>query len=124
MSKITKKEVELIDDNSNLYEFSRDLILNSRKLVYHKEEFIKEEFVLFSEMNKLQIDEKQRKKSYCVKCKTLGDPKIKTIYKLKKPYKYLVLACKNCGSKNLEHSSNHNTKRKIIEAVTNNLCQK
>jgi len=40
MSKITKKEVELIEDNSNLYEFSRDLILNSRKLVYHTANFV------------------------------------------------------------------------------------
>ena len=40
MSKITKKEVEIIDDNSNLYEFSRDLILNSRKLVYHTANFV------------------------------------------------------------------------------------
>ena len=31
---MTKKDAESLVENSNLYEFSRDLILNSRKLVY------------------------------------------------------------------------------------------
>ena len=36
---IAKKEMKTIVENSNLYEFSRDLILNSRKLVYQTANF-------------------------------------------------------------------------------------
>jgi predicted nuclease of restriction endonuclease-like (RecB) superfamily len=36
---IVKKETESIAESSNLYEFSRDLILNSRKLVYQTANF-------------------------------------------------------------------------------------
>jgi predicted nuclease of restriction endonuclease-like (RecB) superfamily len=39
MSDIVKKETEIIVESSNLYEFSRDLILNSRKLVYQAANF-------------------------------------------------------------------------------------
>jgi len=40
MSDIVKKEAEIIlVDNNNLYEFSRDLILNSRKIVYQTANF-------------------------------------------------------------------------------------
>ena len=39
MPNITKKEVEIIDESTNLYEFSRNLILNSRKLVYQAANF-------------------------------------------------------------------------------------
>ena len=40
---IVKKEIESIVENNNLYEFSRDLILNSRKLVYQTANFAMEE---------------------------------------------------------------------------------
>ena len=36
---IVKEELNSIVENSNLYEFSRDLILNSRKLVYQTANF-------------------------------------------------------------------------------------
>jgi len=36
---IVKKETESIVENSSLYEFSRDLILNSRKFVYQTANF-------------------------------------------------------------------------------------
>ena len=39
MNDIVKKEMKTIVESSNLYEFSRDLILNSRKLVYHTANF-------------------------------------------------------------------------------------
>ena len=39
MQNIAKKEMKIIDESSNLYEYSRDLILNSRKLVYQTANF-------------------------------------------------------------------------------------
>ena len=36
---IAKKEMESIVENSNLYEFSRNLIINSRKIVYQTANF-------------------------------------------------------------------------------------
>jgi len=39
MQNIVKKETESIVETNNLYEYSRDLILNSRRLVYHTANF-------------------------------------------------------------------------------------
>ena len=39
MQNIVKKEIESIVENNNLYEFSRELILNSRKFVYQTANF-------------------------------------------------------------------------------------
>ena len=39
MTDIVKKEIEIVVDNNNLYEFSRNLIINSRKVVYQAANF-------------------------------------------------------------------------------------
>jgi RNase P subunit RPR2 len=110
-------QFELLDEDIDYLNYSQTTIFNTGLTLDNKEEFVKEEFQLFSEMNRLQIDESLREKSYCLNCNKFGKPALKAKYQLKKPYKYQIWICSNCGSTKLEHSNNHKTKRRIIEII-------
>jgi len=86
----------------------------------NKEEYVKEEFQLFLEMNQLQIDESLRDSSYCLNCNKLGKSLLKTKYQLKKPYKYQTWVCSHCGSEKLEFPDSQKTKIRIIEMAKKN----
>ena len=109
---ITFYELEEDIDSLN---YSGTAIFNTGLILENKEEYVKEEFKLFLEMKELQIDKVLKDKSYCLKCNKFELPILRTKYQLKKPYKYQIWTCKNCGSNKLEHSNNHNTKKRIIE---------
>lgn len=90
----------------------------------NKNQFIKAEFELFLEAEKLQIEDTTREKSICDNCGKITKPKQKTKYQLKKPYKYYIWVCGNCGSTKIEHFSNQNGKCKVLQAIKNVLNQK
>ena len=108
-------QFDLLDEDIDFLNYSQTTMFNVDLTLDNKEEFVKEEFRLFLEMNQLQIDDSLIDKSYCLNCNKFGKPVLKTKYQLKKPYKYQIWVCSNCGSVKLEHSNNHKTKRRIIE---------
>ena len=108
-----------LDEDLDYLNSYKTTIYNTGLTLENKEKYIKEEFELFLEMNRLKIDESLRDKSYCTNCDCLEKPVLKTKYKFTKPHKYQTWICKNCGSIKLEHFNNHNTKRKIIEMTKN-----
>jgi len=116
----------LLDEDIDYLNYYQTTIFNTGLTLNNKEEFVKDEFRLFLEMNQLQIDESLRDKSYCLNCNKFVKPVLKTKYQLKKPYKYQIWVCPNCGSVKLEHSDNHKTKRRIIEMAKKkiNYCVK
>ena len=114
-------QFDFLDEDIDYLKYSGTTIFYTDLTLENKDEFIKEEFRLFLEMNHLQIDESLRDKSYCLDCSKLVKPALKTKLQLKKPHKYQVWVCSNCGSEKLEHSNNHKTKRKIIEIVKGNI---
>ena len=106
-----------LDEDIDYLNYSQTTLFNTGLTLDNKEEFVKEEFRLFLEMNQLQIDDSLREQSYCLNCNKFGKPALKIKYQLKQPYKYQVWVCSNCGSEKLEHSNNHKTKRRIIEMI-------
>lgn len=85
----------------------------------NREQYIKEEFELFIEVENLSIDDETREKSICNRCGMISRPNLKRKYQLKKPYKYHQWECGICGSKDIEHFSSHSGRRKIIERIQN-----
>jgi RNase P subunit RPR2 len=106
-----------LDEDIDFLNYSQTTIFNTGLTLDNKDEFVKEEFRIFSEMNQLQIDDSLREQSYCLNCNKFGKPALKKKYQLKKPNKYQIWVCSNCGSVKLEHSNNHKTKRRIIEMI-------
>jgi len=86
----------------------------------NKDQFIKDEFELFLEIQRLRIDEETTQKAICADCDTIAKPILKTKYQFKKPFKFKAWFCGNCGSENIEHFSSQNGKRKIIDRIKNN----
>ena len=117
-------QFDFLDEDIHYLNYSQTTVFNAGLTLDNQEEFVKEEFQLFLEMNQLEIDNSYREQSYCLKCNTFGKPILKTKYQLKKPHKYLTYACDNCGSVKLEHFNNHKTKRRIIEMVKNETLKK
>ena len=113
-------QFDLLDEDIDYLNYSQTTIYNTGLTFDNKEEFVKEEFQFFLQMNQLKIDDSLRNKSYCLSCNKFVEPLLKTKYQLKKPHKYQVWVCSNCSSIKLENSNNHKTKRRIIEMVKKN----
>jgi hypothetical protein len=73
-----------IDEDIDCLNYSQTIIFNTGLTLDNKEEFVKEEFQLFLEMNQLQIDDSLRSKSYCLNCSKLVEPVLKKKHQLRK----------------------------------------
>ena len=85
----------------------------------NKDDYIKNEFSIFLQMEKLNIPIDERKLCYCEKCKKLMEPKLKTKYQIKSPFKYNVWCCYYCNSENIKFNGNQEVKKMIIENFKN-----
>lgn len=94
-------------------------IFNKGLTKENKEQFIKEEFKLFLEIEELQVNDSLRYQSFCNKCGQITYPKLKAKYQFKKPYKYYIGVCGSCGSQSIEHFTDQNGKRKFLQAIKN-----
>ena len=108
-----------LDEDLDYLIYNNKTAFNFELTKENKEEFILEEFKLFLEIENLKIDDKIREFSICKKCNHIGKPKLKTQYKLTKPYKYKIWKCEKCNSKEIEHFSSQIGKRKIIDKIKN-----
>lgn len=111
--------LELEEDVDYLENYG-SVIFNSGLNKSNKEQFIKDEFDLFLEIQRLKIDEETKQNAFCADCDKIAKPILRTKYQLKKPFKYQTWFCGNCGSENVEHFSTQNGKRKIIDRIKNN----
>ena len=110
---------ELAEDIDYLKNYG-GIIYNSGLNKENIDHFIQEEFELFLEIKRLNIDEEIRQKSICNDCGQISKPGLTTKYQLKKPHKYQAWICSNCGSEKVYHFSTHKGKRKIIDRTKNN----
>lgn len=94
-----------IDEDLDYLFYDNSILFNSGLTKENKTEFIREEFKIFYEMERLNIPLDKRNLWYCKNCNSLIQPKLKTKYQLKKPHKYHTYCCSNCGSKNFEKDS-------------------
>ena len=108
-----------LDEDLDYLNYSNNTIFNSELTIENKGEYILEEFKLFIELENLKIDNKIREYSICKKCNHIGKPKLKLNYRLTKPFKYYTWKCEKCNSKEIEHFSSQNGKRKIIKNIKN-----
>ena len=104
-----------IDEDLDYLKYDNTTIFNNGLTIENSKDFILEEFRIFLEMENLKIPTEQRKKCYCEKCNKLNIPVTKTIFQLKKPFKYLTWSCGICGSTKLKFNNNHEVKKLIIE---------
>lgn len=109
-----------IDEDMDYLNYNNSPLYNPGLTLENSKEFILEEMKIFVEMEGLNISREQRHKCYCETCKNLTGPITKNKYKLKKPFRYTVMACGICGSEKLKYNSNHDVKRKIIEQSKKN----
>jgi len=89
-----------------------------------KERYIKKEFELFIESEKLQIDDETKRKAICNVCGMISLPTLKTKYKLRRPFKYQTWVCGQCRSDKIEHYSSLTGKSRIIEIIKNHTQQR
>lgn len=111
--------LELEEDVDYLENYG-SIIFNSGLNKRNKEQFIKDEFDLFLEIQRLKIDEETKQNAICKRCDTIAKPILKTKYQFKRPNKYQIWICGNCGSERIEHFSTQTGKRKIIDRIKNN----
>jgi RNase P subunit RPR2 len=95
------------------------VIFTSGLRLDNKDQFVKDEFELFLEIERLEIDIETREKSICNKCGAISKPILKNKYQLKKPHKYQTFVCGHCASEKIEHFSTQNGKRRIIDRIKN-----
>lgn len=95
------------------------VIFTSGLRLDNKDQFIRDEFELYLEIERLKIDEETQAKSICNKCGAISKPTLKTKFQLKKPHKYQTFVCGNCASEKIEHFSTQNGKRRIIDRIKN-----
>ena len=89
--------------------FTTDLTLDNYK------EYIKNEFQIFLEMFEVTIPDSEKGKYYCTDCESLISNQAEVRYQLKRPFKYEIKVCENCGSENLKNPEDQLTKKKLIE---------
>jgi len=104
---------EINEDIDCLF-YNDSILFNPDLTMENKNKFIKEEFKIFYEMEKHNIPLEKRNLWYCKNCESLDEPKLKTKYQFKKPYKYQTYCCSNCNSRSFE-KDNQKVKRLIIE---------
>lgn len=104
-----------LDEDLDYLKYDNSTLYNSNLTIENSKKFILEEFKIFAEMERLKVPLEERSKSFCEHCKKLNHPKTKNKYQFKKPFKYLVWSCEFCGSEKLKYSSDHETKKIIIE---------
>ena len=109
-----------LDEDLDYLQYEGKPLYNSGLNSNNKEEFVLEEFKIFLEMENLQIESDIREKSYCPKCGQFEKAILKTKYQFRKPFKYQIWVCGNCGSAKLEHFSSQIVKRKLIDRIKNN----
>ncbi len=108
-----------IEEDLDYLRFDNLTIFNSDISLENKDKFIREEFEIFVEMEKLKIPKDQRNKCYCQNCQRLIKPVIKTKFQFKRPFKYGAWSCESCKSENIIFSSDHKVKRKVIDEYKN-----
>ncbi|EKT4520660.1 hypothetical protein LIS90_13695 [Flavobacterium psychrophilum] len=108
-----------LDEDLDYLNYSNNTIFNLELTKENKQEYIREEFILFLEIENLKIDDKIREYSICKNCNYIGKPKLKVKYQFRRPYKYYQWKCGKCNSGEIEHFSSQNGKRKIIENIKN-----
>jgi hypothetical protein len=81
----------------------------------NEQNYIREEFKLFSVMEMLNIPMTLRRQEYCLVCGQLTTPFEKKKYQVSRPFMYHVSSCNNCQSERLKSASQHFVKRKIID---------
>lgn len=109
----------LIDEDYGCLENNIEPIFNPGLTKDNKVDYVKKEFQLFYEFEKLNLKESLIEQAICNSCGEIVNTNLKTKYQLKSPFKYRVYVCSNCNSENIEHFSSQIGRRKIVDKLKN-----
>lgn len=108
-----------LDEDIDYLKYDNRTIFNPGLTLENTESFIKKEFELFLEAERLKITDETRELSYCQKCKTIAKPKLKNKFRLQKPHNIQIWVCRKCGSDKLDHFSTQIGKEIILKEIKN-----
>ena len=110
-----------LDEDIDYLKYDNRTVFNPGLTLENTESFIKKEFELFLEAERLKITDETRELSYCQKCKTIAKPKLKNKFRLQKPYNIQIWVCSKCGSDKLDHFSTQIGKEIILKEIKNDI---
>jgi hypothetical protein len=106
-----------LDEDIDYLHYSPIAFYNSGLNRNNIDGFIKTEFELFLRIHNNRIDDSYYDKSFCNNCKQINQKVMKTKYQLKRPFKYQVFVCGNCGSENNDSFSSQAGRIKILDKL-------
>lgn len=106
-----------LEEDLDYLKYDNRAIFNSELSLANAEDFIKKEFELFLEAERLKIDDETREMSFCQKCNIISKPKLKSKFRFHKPHRIQIWICGNCGSEKLDHFSSQIGKEIIMKEI-------
>jgi TRAP-type uncharacterized transport system, periplasmic component len=108
-----------IEEDLDYLKYDNMTIFNSGLTLENVENVIKKEFELFLEAERLKITDEVRESSYCQKCKSIAVPKLKKMFRLRRPHIVQIWVCSKCGSRKLNHFCTQDGKEIILKEMKN-----
>jgi hypothetical protein len=106
-----------LDEDIDYLNYDNRTLYNSFNKTDNIDEIIFEEFKLFLDAEKLNLDDKYREFAFCNNCQTLNEPVLKPKRSWLGKVEYNYWICPKCKSKKLEHFSDQKGKRIILKEV-------
>ncbi len=112
---------DLIEEDLEYLYYDNSTFFNSTITKENRNEYIKEEFRIFYEMENLNIPLKVRNLWYCKNCKALTKPELKIKFQNGQPNKNETYCCPKCKVDNFENDD-QKTKTIIINRYKKRNC--
>lgn len=106
-----------LDEDIVYLNYDNITLFNSFDNTDNINEIIKEEFNLFLEAERMNLNDKYREFTFCNNCQTLSKPTLKSKKNWLGKIKYNHWVCPNCKSKDLEHFTNQKGKKIILNEL-------